>query len=84
MLASDPRKVGVEEEFHLIDLKTRRLTTRAPELLARLPDNVYVDELQQCVVEVNSGVYADLDGLRNDLERHRRLLVDAAEDLASA
>ncbi|RZK86118.1 MAG: YbdK family carboxylate-amine ligase, partial [Rhodococcus sp. (in: high G+C Gram-positive bacteria)] len=81
MLASDPRKVGVEEEFHLIDRKTRRLTTRAPELLARLPDGVFVDELQQCVVEVNSGVYADLDGLRNDLERHRRVLIDAAEGL---
>ena len=81
MLVSDPRKVGVEEEFHLIDRKTRRLTTRAPELLARLPDDVYVDELQQCVVEVNSGVYADLDGLRSDLERHRTVLIDAAEGL---
>ncbi|MFC9550879.1 glutamate--cysteine ligase [Rhodococcus sp. NPDC056960] len=81
MLASSPRKVGVEEEFHLIDLKTRRLTTRAPELLARLPDDAYVDELQQCVVEVNSGAYADLGELRDDLERHRALLIAAAEGI---
>ena len=30
-----PRTLGVEEEFHLVDLKTRRLTARAPELLER-------------------------------------------------
>ncbi|MEU2001097.1 glutamate--cysteine ligase [Rhodococcus sp. NPDC019627] len=81
MLASSPRKLGVEEEFHLIDLKTRRLTTRAPELLARLPDDAYVDELQRCVVEVNSGVFTDLADLRSDLAWHRSLLVDAAEGL---
>ena len=35
--------MGVEEEFHLVDLKSRRLTARAPELLAKLelkPDNI--------------------------------------------
>ncbi|MFZ2173570.1 MAG: glutamate--cysteine ligase [Rhodococcus sp. (in: high G+C Gram-positive bacteria)] len=78
---SSPRKVGVEEEFHLIDIKTRRLTTRAPELLSRLPDSAYVDELQRCVVEINSGVYTDLENLRSDLNRHRRVLVEAAEVL---
>lgn len=33
-----PRTLGVEEEFNLVDLKTRRLTARAPELLARLSE----------------------------------------------
>ena len=28
-----PRTLGVEEEFHVVDLKSRRLTCRAPELL---------------------------------------------------
>ena len=41
-----PRTLGVEEEFHLVDLKTRRLTARAPELLAGLSDH-YVAELQR-------------------------------------
>ena len=43
-----PRTLGVEEEFNLVDLKTRRLTARAPELLAQLSDT-YVAELQRCV-----------------------------------
>ena len=72
--------MGVEEEFHLVDLKTRRLTARAPELLAKLSHD-YVAELQRCVVEINSGVVDNLDALRADLLRHRRVLVDAAEEI---
>lgn len=72
--------MGVEEEFHLVDLKSRRLTARAPELLAELSDN-YVAELQRCVVELNSDVVHTLTGLRADLQRHRCVLVDAAAKL---
>jgi carboxylate-amine ligase len=72
--------MGVEEEFHLVDLKTRRLTARAPELLGVLSDS-YVAELQRCVVEMNSGVVDTLDGLRADLQSHRKVLVDAAAKL---
>jgi glutamate---cysteine ligase / carboxylate-amine ligase len=72
--------MGVEEEFHLVDLKTRRLTARAPELLHELSDD-YVAELQRCVVEINSGVVDTLDGLRADLLSHRSVLVDTADEL---
>src|SRR6478752_6909155 len=75
-----PRTLGVEEEFNLVDLKTRRLTARAPELLAELSDT-YVAELQRCVVEMNSGVVDTLDGLRSDLLGHRKVLRDAAAKL---
>jgi glutamate---cysteine ligase / carboxylate-amine ligase len=74
------RTMGVEEEFHLVDLKTRRLTARAPELLGVLSDS-YVAELQRCVVEMNSGVVDTLDGLRADLQSHRKVLVAAAAKL---
>src|SRR4029077_3613026 len=75
-----PLTMGVEEEFHLVDLKTRRLTARAPALLDELSDS-YVAELQRCVVEMNSGVVDTLDGLRADLQGHRKVLVDAAAKL---
>ncbi|CAM2990375.1 hypothetical protein RHDE110596_10810 [Prescottella defluvii] len=81
MVTDEVRKLGVEEEFHLIDAETRRLVTRAPELLERLPGDVYVEELQRCVVEVNSGVFAHLVDLRADLIRRRQVLVEAAADL---
>ena len=75
-----PRTLGVEEEFHVVDLKTRRLTARAPELLDVLSSS-YVAELQRCVVELNSGVVHTLDELHADLQSHRRVLVDAAAKL---
>jgi glutamate---cysteine ligase / carboxylate-amine ligase len=75
-----PRTLGVEEEFHLVDLKTRRLTARAPELLAELSDH-YVAELQRCVVETNTRVVDSLDGLRGELVDDRRVLVDTAAEL---
>ncbi|MGN5235494.1 MULTISPECIES: amidohydrolase [unclassified Rhodococcus (in: high G+C Gram-positive bacteria)] len=81
MPGHSPRKVRVEEEFHLVDLKTRRLTARAPELLTRLPAETYVGELQRCMVEVNSGGYTDLAELRSDMDRHRKLLAAAGRAL---
>jgi carboxylate-amine ligase len=75
-----PRTLGVEEEFHVVDRETRRLTARAPELLEGL-SNSYVAELQSCVVEMNSGVVETLDGLRADLQSHRRILMDTAARL---
>lgn len=75
-----PRTVGIEEEFHVVDLTTRRLTTRAPELLQLLPDG-YVAELQRCVVETNGSVVSTLSDLRADLTARRRVLVDTAATL---
>ena len=75
-----PRTLGAEEEFHLVDLKTRRLTARAPELLAELDDN-YVAELQRNLVETNTKVVDSLDGLRDEIVRHRTVLVDTAAAL---
>jgi carboxylate-amine ligase len=74
------RTLGAEEEFHLVDLKTRRLTARAPELLAGLTGN-YVAELQSCVIETNSQVVDSLDDLRVELVTHRRVLTEAADRL---
>ena len=75
-----PRTLGAEEEFHLVDLKTRRLTARAPELLAELSDD-YVAELQRCVVETNTRVVDSLGGLRSELVGHREVLVETAAKL---
>src|SRR3984885_6287126 len=80
MRRAPPRTLGAEEEFHLVDLKTRRLTARAPELLAELSEH-YVAELQRCVVETNTGVVDSLDGLHGELVDHRRVLVDTAAEL---
>lgn len=76
-----PRTLGVEEEFHLVDLTTRRLAPRAPELLDRLDDDCYVAEMQQCVVETNSDVTDQLTALREELVRRRTVLIETASRL---
>lgn len=73
------RKLGVEEEFHLIDLETRRLTSRAGDLLEALPEDIYVAEMQRFVIESNSAVFTDLAELRENLLHNRRLLTSTAE-----
>jgi carboxylate-amine ligase len=75
--------LGVEEEFHLVDLSSRRLTPRASEILERLPHarGSYVAELQQSVVETNSAVTSSLDELRQNLAQLRSELIAVAESL---
>jgi glutamate---cysteine ligase / carboxylate-amine ligase len=81
----DPERLtlGVEEEFHLVDLSTRRLTARASEVLERLSKarGTYAAELQQSVVETNTEVSAGLDELRKNLLELRAELVATAESL---
>jgi glutamate---cysteine ligase / carboxylate-amine ligase len=80
---AQPLTLGVEEEFHLVDLRSRQLTPRAPELLSSLAGSSreYAAELQQTVVETNSSVATTLSELRRDLVELRSELIGAAHQL---
>lgn len=75
-----PLTLGVEEEFHLVDLRTRQLTPRASEVLAGLgaSTHTYAAELQQTVVETNSRVCSSLTELQSHLREVRSELVAVA------
>jgi carboxylate-amine ligase len=73
--------LGVEEELHVVDLVTRELVPRAPEILARLDDDHFSAELHRSVVETNTPVAATLDGLREGIAGRRRAAVETAESL---
>ena len=81
--AIHPRLVaaGVEEEFHIVDLATRRLTGQADRLMARLPADRFSWEMQRSVLEANSRPWADLTGLAGDIAGLRQAAVAAAEPL---
>jgi carboxylate-amine ligase len=70
--------IGVEEEFHILDLGTRRLVPEAGRILEVLPADRFAAELLKSVVETNSRPCRDLADLRADLLDLRRLLVAAA------
>ncbi|MCK9878377.1 carboxylate--amine ligase/circularly permuted type 2 ATP-grasp protein [Frankia sp. Ag45/Mut15] len=80
---SDARmvSVGVEEEFHILDLNTRQLVPRAEEILARLDGDSFSPELLKSVVETNSRPTVDLLALRTNLLDLRRRLAEAAGEL---
>lgn len=75
-----PFTLGIEEEFHLVDLRTRQLTPRASELLSQLASSqhAYAAELQQTVVETNSRVCSTLGELREHLREVRAELSEVA------
>src|SRR4051795_4229939 len=73
--------VGVEEEFHVVDLETRRLTPRAESLLGGLAPERFYSELQRSVVETNSRPFVRLTDLIEDLAALRRGVVTAAQPL---
>ena len=73
--------VGVEEEFHVTDLATRRLTARADKLTDRLAAGSFCSELQRSVLEANSRPWVRLIDLAEDIAELRRAAVAAAEPL---
>ncbi|MEU3605375.1 glutamate--cysteine ligase [Streptomyces sp. NPDC035033] len=81
-------RIGVEEEFHVIDIESGQLVPRADALLRAVEryGETFTGELPQSVVESNSGVHATLDGLFADLTTTRARLDRAAasEGLAVA
>jgi glutamate---cysteine ligase / carboxylate-amine ligase len=73
--------LGVEEELHVVDLKTRELVPRAPEVLDQLGADSFSAELHRSVVETNTEVTPTLDGLRDGIVALRRRAIGVAESL---
>ena len=70
--------VGVEEEFHTVGLRTRRLTAEGGRVLEQLPAGSFTEELHQTMVEANSSPHVRLADLAADLAGLRRAAIDAA------
>ena len=73
--------IGIEEEYQLIDPKTRELTSYISEILEQ-GSLVFKDEVKpellQSQIEIGSQVCNDIDELKSDLARLRRLVSDYA------
>jgi len=78
---SAPPAIGVEEEFHVVDLETRHSAPEVDALLERLDGAEFAPELQRSLVETNTPVCTTLDELRAHLRRLRAALERAAEPL---
>ncbi|WP_240487112.1 carboxylate--amine ligase/circularly permuted type 2 ATP-grasp protein [Actinomadura flavalba] len=72
--------VGVEEEFHTVDLDTHRLLPKAGSLLGELPGDRFGQELHRSVLETNSRPFVRLIDLAEDLTALRREAIGAARE----
>ena len=70
---------GVEEEFHIVDLATRRLAGQAGSLMEQLPAGSFSCELQRSVLEANSRPWTSLTDLAGDIAALRQAAIAAAE-----
>lgn len=77
-------RIGVEEEFHILQVESGLLVPRADAVLRRLRRHTFTTELHQSTVESNSRVHATLAGLYADLARTRRRLDAVASSLGLA
>ena len=73
--------LGVEEELHVVDLGTRELVPRAPDILDQLDAEHFSAELHRSVVETNTPVSRTLDDLRTGIVQRRREAIRVAESL---
>ncbi|GIH76457.1 carboxylate-amine ligase [Planobispora longispora] len=78
---ANPITVGVEEEFHVVDVQTRHLVPRSGLLLEQLPQDRFSPELQRSVVEANSSPFTRLEDLAGELTDLRRMAIRAADGL---
>jgi carboxylate-amine ligase len=78
---SDLPLLGVEEEFHVVDLESRHSAPEVDSLLAQLDGEEFAPELQRSLVETNTPVCGTLDELRGHLRRLRATLDGVAEPL---
>lgn len=78
-MSSRELQIGAEEEFHVVDLETRRSTPEVDALLSQLDGEEFAPELQRSLVETNTPVCDTLDELRGHLQRLRGRLAEAAE-----
>ncbi|MET7455804.1 glutamate--cysteine ligase [Streptomyces sp. NPDC005574] len=77
-------RIGVEEEFHVLEVESGMLVPRAGQILRRLSSQTFTSELHQSTVETNSAVHTSLHDLYTDLARTRRRLDTAASSLGLA
>ena len=75
------RTLGIEEELHVVDLRTGRLSASASRLLRRLPRESFSAELQRTTVETTPRPPLSLSEVRDEVVALRNLVDQvAAED----
>lgn len=77
--------LGVEVELQIVDLKSRQLVSRGPEILKHFEHNPHVKpELLQSTIELNTNICRDVGEARKDLEELMKQIQPICDDLGCA
>ncbi len=83
-MTDEPFSIGIEEEYLLVDAKTRALCSRPPrEFMEKCQEKLgpkVVHEFLQSQVEIGTRVCQTIDEAREDLLHLRKTVADCAED----
>lgn len=74
-------KLGIEEEFHVVDLATKRVVPSARGLLHRLPIGAFVGGGTSSTIRLVGSAHHELGDLRGELVALRGILVQRAAGL---
>jgi YbdK family carboxylate-amine ligase len=80
---TDRRTVGVEEEFLIVERRSRRLAPVAAAFLERLPSEGFSAELQRSIIETNTTPRTDLTDVRRELRQLRGRLTAAGDAIGA-
>src|ERR1700756_153401 len=79
---SNDYKVGIEEEYFVVDLKSRNLRTTMPKKFYRTAKALLKDrlttEMLQCQIEVTTPPCESMDEARRELTKLRSALAETA------
>jgi len=81
---SERSTLGVEWELALVDLETRELAPRGPELLASVGDERLVGEFLTNTIELVTGVHRSAASAIAELDELRGRVVEASDALGAA
>jgi carboxylate-amine ligase len=87
MTNSPPFTLGVEEEYQIIDPQTRELKSRVGRILPEAQEEIgqaAQSELFQSQIEIGTPICHDLNDVRREVSRLRRVIIDAAETTGHA
>lgn len=80
-MTSGQRWIALQEELHLVDLRTRRPVRRAAEVLAAAGDDCVHAARHGALVVADHGVHTRLDTLAETIRERRSVLAEAARGL---
>ncbi|MCH8012723.1 MAG: glutamate--cysteine ligase [Candidatus Marinimicrobia bacterium] len=77
--------LGVEVELQIVDIESRKLVSKGPEILKHFKDDINIKpELLQSTIEINTGICRNVKEVKRDLTNLMSRLLPISDDMGCA